>query len=95
MKLSIVLLLFTVFQVQAKDVSGQNINLQVKQTEIRKVLNVFEKLYAQAFQEYKKDDSAATAFAKATNKESGNAEHAALKLVANAMLNIDEVITKN
>jgi TonB-linked SusC/RagA family outer membrane protein len=43
MKLSIVFLLFTVFQVQAKDVSGQNINLQVKQTEIRKVLNVFEK----------------------------------------------------
>ena len=43
MKLSIVLLLFTVFQVQAKDVSGQNINLQVKQTEIRKVLSVFEK----------------------------------------------------
>lgn len=43
MKLSIVLLLFAVFQVQAKDVSGQNINLQVQHTEIRKVLNALEK----------------------------------------------------
>ena len=58
-------------------------------------LDVFVNLYNQALAEYKKDDKAAIAFAKATNKDNNNAEQAALKLVANAMLNIDEVITKN
>jgi hypothetical protein len=43
MKLSIILLFFAVFQVQAKEVNGQNINIQVNQTEIRKVLTALEK----------------------------------------------------
>lgn len=58
-------------------------------------LEVLVKLYNQALAEYMKDDAAAIAFAKATNRNDNNAEQAALKLVANAMLNIDEVITKN
>ena len=58
-------------------------------------LDVFVKLYEQALAEYKKDDSAAVAFSKVTNRNGNSAEKAALKLVANAMLNIDEVITKN
>jgi hypothetical protein len=58
-------------------------------------LDVLVNLYNKALAEYKKDDSAAVAFAKATNKNDNSAEQAALKLVANAMLNIDEVITKN
>ena len=43
MKLFIILLFLTVFQVQAKEVNGQNVNLAVKQTEIRKVLTALEK----------------------------------------------------
>jgi TonB-dependent starch-binding outer membrane protein SusC len=43
MKLSILIILFTAFQVQAKDVNGQTVTLQVKGTEIRKVLNTIEK----------------------------------------------------
>ena len=58
-------------------------------------LDVFVNLYNQALAEYKTNDSAAAAFAKASGKNQENAEDAALKLVANAMLNIDEVITKN
>ena len=61
----------------------------------QQTLDVFVNLYSHALSEYKKDDSAAVAFSKATGKNEKNAENAALKLVANAMLNIDEVITKN
>lgn len=43
MKLSIVLILFAVFQVNATDVNGQNVNLHLNQTEIRKVLSAIEK----------------------------------------------------
>ena len=43
MKLSIVLFFLTIFQVQAKDVRGQNVNLNLNQTEIRKVLTAVEK----------------------------------------------------
>jgi len=58
-------------------------------------LDVFVKLYNQALAEYKKDDSAAVAFSNEKNKNEKSAERAALKLVANSMLNLDEVITKN
>lgn len=58
-------------------------------------LDVFVNLYKQALDDYKKDNSAAIAFTKADGNHEKNAEEAALKLVANAMLNIDEVITKN
>ncbi|HUQ67416.1 MAG TPA: DUF1553 domain-containing protein, partial [Flavitalea sp.] len=61
----------------------------------QQTLEVFIKLYGQALEEYKKDDSAAISFARSTMKNEKNAEQAAMKLVANAMLNIDEVITKN
>jgi TonB-linked SusC/RagA family outer membrane protein len=43
MKLFTILVFFAVFQVQATDVRGQNISLQVKQTEIRKVLTAVER----------------------------------------------------
>src|SRR5690349_15111391 len=43
MKLFTILLFMAIFQVQAKEANGQNINLQLKQTEIRKVLTALEK----------------------------------------------------
>ena len=43
MKLTTILLMFGIFQVQAKETSGQTINLDVKKTEIRKVLNLIER----------------------------------------------------
>lgn len=58
-------------------------------------LDVFMNLYQRALSEYKKNDSSAAAFTQTDKAHSGSAHEAALKLVANAMLNIDEVITKN
>jgi hypothetical protein len=58
-------------------------------------LDVFVNLYQKALVEFKQSDSAAAAFNRTKEKNGKNAEQAALKLVANAMLNIDEVITKN
>lgn len=58
-------------------------------------LQVFMNLYKHALSEYKKDDSSAVAFTQIEKVHTKSAEEAALKLVANAMLNIDEVITKN
>jgi TonB-linked SusC/RagA family outer membrane protein len=43
MKLSILIILFTAFQVRANDVNGQTVTMQVKGTEIRKILNTIEK----------------------------------------------------
>jgi hypothetical protein len=57
-------------------------------------LDVFVNLYERALDQYKKDDISANAFTQSKSKDL-YAEKAALKLVANAMLNIDEVITKN
>ncbi len=42
MKLAIFLLLFTVFQVKATPLSGQNVSLNMNQTEIKKVLKTIE-----------------------------------------------------
>ena len=58
-------------------------------------LDVFVKLYNEALQDYKGNDSAAMKFTGSKMNDKENAQRAALKLVANAMLNIDEVITKN
>ncbi|MBL7699577.1 MAG: DUF1549 domain-containing protein [Chitinophagaceae bacterium] len=58
-------------------------------------LDVFLNLYEKAVAEFKTSDSAAVAFTKTVGKTKETPEKAALKLVANAMLNIDEVITKN
>ena len=43
MKLAIFIILFTALQVKANDANGQNISLDVKDMEIRKVLNAIEK----------------------------------------------------
>jgi len=43
MKLTIFIILFTAFQVKAHDVKGQNVNLNVRNTEIRKILKTIEK----------------------------------------------------
>jgi len=53
------------------------------------------KLYQQALVQFKKDKTAAKDFAGEKNNDQALEEKAALKLVANAMLNLDEVITKN
>ena len=57
-------------------------------------LTAFMKLYENAFQQYKKDDEKSAAMA-GDEKKNEKAQTAALILVANAMLNMDELITKN
>jgi hypothetical protein len=59
-----------------------------------KKLSILEKLYQNAYQKFSKDRSKA---AKMMGKKEGAAppEQAALTVVANAMLNLDELITKN
>lgn len=57
-------------------------------------LKVFEDLYTKAFVTFKKDTTSASAFMGDKQKKC-KPEEAALVLVANAMLNLDEVITKN
>ena len=53
------------------------------------------KLYQKALAKFKKDKTAAKEFSGEKNNNQAPEEKAALKLVANAMLNLDEVITKN
>ena len=43
MKLAVFIILFTALQVRANDVNGQNISLDLKNTEIRKILNAIER----------------------------------------------------
>jgi len=57
-------------------------------------LSAFTTLYDNALQQYKKDDKKVKAMVGKENSKAG-AETAALILVANAMLNMDELITKN
>ena len=57
-------------------------------------LKVFEDLYTKAFLSFKKDAKAAAAFM-GDKQKATKPEDAALVLVANAMLNLDEVVTKN
>lgn len=57
-------------------------------------LKIFEDLYNRALSEFKKDPLSASAFM-GEPKNRARPEDAALALVANAMLNLDEVITKN
>jgi hypothetical protein len=57
-------------------------------------LKIFEDLYIKALSEFKKDRASAAAFM-GDPKKPAKAEDAALALVANAMLNLDEVVTKN
>jgi hypothetical protein len=57
-------------------------------------LKVFEKLYSEALQKFRKDKDRTCEMIGYVN-EHNNPETAALVVVANAMLNLDEVITKN
>lgn len=57
-------------------------------------LKIFEDLYVKALNEFKKDQSSVAAFM-GDKKKNHKPEDAAMVLVANAMLNLDEVITKN
>jgi len=57
-------------------------------------LQIFEDLYVKALNEFKKDQSSVSAFM-SDKKKKHKPEDAAMVLVANAMLNLDEVITKN
>ncbi len=57
-------------------------------------LKIFEDLYYKALSEFKKDTAGASAFM-GDRKKRVKPEDAALALVANAMLNLDEVVTKN
>ena len=57
-------------------------------------LTAFEKLYEQALHKFKKDKDKTCEMIGFMN-EHNNPETAALVVVANAMLNLDEVITKN
>lgn len=58
-------------------------------------LQSLSKLYQQALAQFKKDKTSAKEFAGVKNNDQASEEKAALKLVANAMLNLDEIITKN
>lgn len=57
-------------------------------------LKVFEDLYTKALLTFKKDAMAASAFMGDKQKQA-KPEQAAMVVVANAMLNLDEVVTKN
>lgn len=57
-------------------------------------LKVFEDLYTKAFEEFKKNSASVSAFMGDKQKKY-KPEEAAMVLVANAMLNLDEVVTKN
>lgn len=57
-------------------------------------LSIFEKLYQQALSEFK-SDADKTCEVTEMSKENNNPQFAALIVVANAMLNLDEVVVKN
>jgi hypothetical protein len=57
-------------------------------------LVVLQALYQQALQQYQNDKDAAAAIM-ASGKKSVRPEEAALVIVANALLNLDEVVTKS
>ncbi|MGO4292534.1 DUF1553 domain-containing protein [Chitinophaga sp. RAB17] len=58
-------------------------------------LKVLQTLYAQALQEFRKDPNAAMKVLQSKNSEPQQAELAALAVVANAIMNLDEFLTKS
>lgn len=58
-------------------------------------LNVLKTLYTQALKEFQKDPNAAKKMLKSQNSEPQQAELAALAVVANAIMNLDEFLTKS
>jgi len=58
-------------------------------------LQVLRNLYQQALTEYRNNDSSAVKFTAMQESDGDRTAAAALKVVANAMLNLEEVITKN
>ncbi len=57
-------------------------------------LKIFENLYQISLKEFKRDAKSTAAFM-GDKKQPAKAEDAALVMVANAMLNLDEIVTKN
>lgn len=58
-------------------------------------LKVLQTLYTQALQEFRKDPNAAMKLLQSKNSEPQQAELAALAVVANAIMNLDEFLTKS
>jgi hypothetical protein len=56
---------------------------------------VLEKLYTQAFSKFGKDSKAAAAFLQAPEPKKGMEHLAALTVVANAIMNLDEFLSKS
>jgi hypothetical protein len=81
-------------QKDMKNVISKGYEIALLKTIDQQRLNSFMKLYEDALRQYKNDAKKTTAMLGEENKKEG-AETAALILVANAMLNMDELITKN
>lgn len=58
-------------------------------------LKVLQTLYTQALTEFRKDPKAAAKMLQSTNSDTQQAELAALAVVANAIMNLDEFLTKS
>lgn len=78
----------------AKDIISKGYELMMFKSIDEKRLSAFMKLYDDALQQYRKDQKKVKALIGSTTEEDSD-ETAALILVANAMLNMDELITKN
>ena len=80
-----------------KDLKGQiskGYELALYKPADRSKLSVLMKLYYEALQKFRKDTNKACEMI-GVNDQHNNAETAAMVVVANAILNLDEVITKN
>ena len=90
------------FAYRMKEEAGKNVSEQISKgykiamykTISQEKLKVFEKLYSDALQKFRKDKDRTCEMIGFMN-EHNNPETAALVVVANAMLNLDELITKN
>jgi len=91
------------FAYRIKKEAGASVDKQIQKgyelmlykTMPKEKLNVFVDLYNQALNEFKTDDDKTKKLVGTDNKEHNNASTAALIVVANAMMNLDEVVMKN